>query len=142
MVFTSDNLADFDHTSQFDYINNKKKYNEWRQNRIKFSPEIDSWEPVGCFEFTNPENESISFKLDHKKEAKYIFFKPTNLRQTPKDFSKKYGIESVEIKFFGVQGQLIYDESNISNNKNAEKKRVDSLKIEDCFLENLKIEVT
>jgi hypothetical protein len=30
--------------------------------------------------------------------------KPTNFRKTPKDFRNKFGIEAIEIKFFGVKG--------------------------------------
>lgn len=32
---------------------------------------------------------------------------PTNFRSTPKNYTTRYGTEPIEIKFFGIQGNLL-----------------------------------
>jgi len=65
----------------------------------------EDFQPVGCFW-----EENTHIELDFKRPAKYVFLLPTNMRKVPEDFTKFFKSSSIEIIFFGVQGQVIEDE--------------------------------
>jgi len=79
---------------------------------------VEQWEPVGSFCF-NKTAKQIEFELDYKRPAKYVFLKPTDMRDGQYPYSKYFDNSPLEIKFFGVKGQTMdgpYQARNVNCN--------------------------
>mmetsp|Transcript_9033 Transcript_9033/g.8479 ORF Transcript_9033/g.8479 Transcript_9033/m.8479 type:complete len:137 (-) Transcript_9033:4995-5405(-) len=80
LVFLSDNIEAFQHTSPFHKFK-KKEYLEWKQNRLLSSTPLMPYEPAAFFEFEDQEI-TLTVEVDFKRPCKYIYLKPTAFRAT------------------------------------------------------------
>jgi hypothetical protein len=103
LLFTSDHLSSFYKSESF-HTMTTAEYKKWLQTRNVVNP----WEPVGCFEF-DEKAETLHVELDYKREARYLFLKPTSMRSKPNNYTNNEKNSPIEIKFIGVKGTVVHE---------------------------------
>jgi hypothetical protein len=74
-------------------------YYKWRAYKQSLGLALEEHEPVGFFELGD--KTAVTVDLDYKRACRYIYLKPTGLRQ---NVAKEFGNYPMEIKYFGVSG--------------------------------------
>ena len=103
LLFTSDHISSFYKSESF-HAMTTAEYKKWLQTRTAVNP----WEPVGCFEF-DEKAETLHVELDYKREARYLFLKPTSMRSKPTNYMNNEKNSPIELKFFGVKGTIVHE---------------------------------
>ena len=68
LLFTADHVSFFSMTTAFNGMQ-PQEYAEWLKRRRTVNNELESWEPVGCFEF-DEKSEQLTVELDYKRPTR------------------------------------------------------------------------
>ncbi len=80
-------------------------YVAWRARELRDRAPT-TLEPVAAFELDS-KNERVTVALDHVRTTRYVVLRPTNFRAKPTDYTKHFLSKQIEIRFFGVSGQIL-----------------------------------